>query len=91
LKGDAIPVEARITAVADVYDAMTSERPYRPALSSDTVLAELREYAGWKYDPRAVAALIGYLEREARAARASGAGVSPVTSPLLPPEGDAAH
>ncbi len=83
-------MEARIIAVADVYDAMTSERPYRPALSSETALAELREYAGWKYDPRAVAALIGHLEREAEAAPAGRAGVAPVTSPLVPPEGDAA-
>jgi HD-GYP domain-containing protein (c-di-GMP phosphodiesterase class II) len=62
LRGDAIPLDARIIAVADVYDAMTSERPYRPALSSDVALAELREHAGWKYDPGAVVGLIGHLK-----------------------------
>jgi HD-GYP domain-containing protein (c-di-GMP phosphodiesterase class II) len=64
LRGEAIPLDARIIAVADVYDAMTSERPYRPALGPHVALAELREYAGWKYDPRAVAALMEYLKTQ---------------------------
>jgi diguanylate cyclase (GGDEF)-like protein len=65
LKGDAIPLEARIIAVADVYDAMTSQRAYRSAVSTDTALAELRKHAGSKYDPRAVTALSTGLREDA--------------------------
>ncbi len=56
LKGDAIPIEARIMAVADAFDAMTSNRPYRHALPEEDALAELRRNAGTHFDPRVVAA-----------------------------------
>jgi len=51
LKGDAIPVLARILSVVDVYDALTTDRPYKPALSPDHAFRELREEAarGWKF------------------------------------------
>ena len=49
---------SRIVAVADVYDAMTSERVYRPALSSSQALSYLRTNAGFLFDPKIVAALI---------------------------------
>jgi diguanylate cyclase (GGDEF)-like protein len=65
LKGEAIPLEARIIAVADVYDAMTSQRAYRAAVSPDTALAELRQHAGRKYDLRAVTALVECLKEHA--------------------------
>jgi len=51
LKGEAIPKVARIIALADSYDAMTSERTYRNALSEDEVLAEIRNNAGTQFDP----------------------------------------
>ncbi|MDR3599184.1 MAG: PAS domain S-box protein [Desulfosporosinus sp.] len=51
LKGEAIPLVARIIALADSYDAMTSERPYRNALSEEEVLAEIRNNAGSQFDP----------------------------------------
>lgn len=51
LKGEAIPMVARIIALADSYDAMTSERPYRKALSEEIVLAEIRNNAGTQFDP----------------------------------------
>ena len=51
LKGEAIPLVARIIALADSYDAMTSERPYRKALSEEVVLAEIRNNAGTQFDP----------------------------------------
>jgi putative nucleotidyltransferase with HDIG domain len=57
LKGDAIPVLARIVHVADAFDAMTSARAYRPAMPADAGLAELRRCAGTEFDPEAVAAL----------------------------------
>jgi HD-GYP domain-containing protein (c-di-GMP phosphodiesterase class II) len=54
LKGDAIPLEVRIATVADAFDAMTSLRPYRPALSVAQALAELEEGKGVQFDARAV-------------------------------------
>ena len=56
LAGEAIPMEARIMAVADSFDAMTTDRPYRNALPEETALAELRRAAGTQFDPRVVAA-----------------------------------
>ena len=45
---------ARITAVADVFDALTHERPYKPAWDLDRALAEIRAGAGSQFDPRVV-------------------------------------
>jgi HD-GYP domain-containing protein (c-di-GMP phosphodiesterase class II) len=56
LAGDAIPIEARIMAVADAFDAMTSTRPYRNALPEEEALVELRRNAGTHFDPKVVAA-----------------------------------
>lgn len=58
LAGAAIPVGARIVAVADVYDALTSDRPYRPALSSDDALAHLEAQAGRGLDADIVGTFI---------------------------------
>jgi len=54
LAGEAIPLQGRIIAIADVYDAMTSDRAYRPAHQLETALEELRSGAGVLYDPRAI-------------------------------------
>lgn len=54
LKGDSIPVESRIIAVADSFDAMTSDRPYRDALSIDEALKELQINSGTQFDPQIV-------------------------------------
>jgi diguanylate cyclase (GGDEF)-like protein/PAS domain S-box-containing protein len=51
LKGVEIPMEARIIAVADAYDAMTSDRPYRRALSKDAAAAEIEQNSGTQFDP----------------------------------------
>jgi HD-GYP domain-containing protein (c-di-GMP phosphodiesterase class II) len=51
LEGDSIPLEARVLGVADAFDAMTSVRPYRPALSVAAALAELERCAGSQFDP----------------------------------------
>ncbi len=51
LAGTDISIEARILAVADTYDAMTSSRPYRQALSHETALTEIRQQAGTQFDP----------------------------------------
>jgi HD-GYP domain-containing protein (c-di-GMP phosphodiesterase class II) len=65
LRGEEIPLEARIIAVADVYDALTSARAYRAALPSAQALAIIATEAGSKLDPRCVAALPGALTRAA--------------------------
>ena len=54
--GEAIPLGARIIAVCDAYDAMTTARPYRKAMSEADAMAELRRCAGHQFDPSVVAA-----------------------------------
>ncbi len=51
IKGEDIPVECRVLAIADAYDAMTSDRPYRKAMHPDEAIAELRKYSGKQFDP----------------------------------------
>jgi diguanylate cyclase (GGDEF)-like protein/putative nucleotidyltransferase with HDIG domain len=58
LKGEAIPIEARILAIADSFDAMTSPRPYRQAMSYKKVLDELKRCAGTQFDPKLVEAFL---------------------------------
>lgn len=58
LVGETIPLAARIFAVADTYDAMTSDRPYRKARSHEDAMAEIRQLAGAQFDPRVVAAFL---------------------------------
>ena len=58
LKGDEIPMMGRIVAVADTFDAMTTERPYQKAMEFDDALARIESFVGTRYDPAVVAALI---------------------------------
>jgi len=58
LSGENIPIGARIIMIADTLDAMTTDRPYRKALSFDQVVDELRKYAGRQFDPRIAEVLI---------------------------------
>jgi two-component system, response regulator RpfG len=58
LAGDAIPLEARIVAVADVFDALISRRPYKPAWSLDATFDYIREQSGKLFDPACVDALL---------------------------------
>ncbi|MCX6021794.1 MAG: HD-GYP domain-containing protein, partial [Chloroflexi bacterium] len=69
LAGEQIPLEARVVAVADVYDALTTDRPYRHALPHEVAMAMIRESSGPHLDPRCVEAL----ERVLGAATASSA------------------
>lgn len=57
LKGEAIPLEARMVAVADVFDALTSKRPYKPAWSNAAAFSFLEQRAGITFDPLCVQAL----------------------------------
>ena len=63
LAGDEIPLEARIVAVADVFDALVSQRPYKRAWSIDEALAYIGDQAGKLFDPGCVAALLKDRER----------------------------
>jgi HD-GYP domain-containing protein (c-di-GMP phosphodiesterase class II) len=54
LAGEAIPLEARIIAVADAFEAMTGSRPYRDALTPEQALIELSANSGTQFDPRCV-------------------------------------
>ena len=58
LRGERIPVEARIVAVADAFDAMTTRRPYRESRPPEEAMAELRRVAGTQLDPEAVEAFV---------------------------------
>lgn len=58
LKGEEIPLGARIFAVADTFDAMTSDRPYRKALPVSAAREEIRKFSGVQFDPRVVEAFL---------------------------------
>jgi putative two-component system response regulator len=59
LAGDAIPLVGRIVAVADVFDALTHDRPYKEAWPVERACAEIERSAGGQFDPRVVAAFLG--------------------------------
>lgn len=61
LKGEEIPLTARIFAVIDVWDALSSDRPYRPAWSKDAILSYLRNQAGKQFDPKVVEVFLNHL------------------------------
>lgn len=61
LRGEEIPIEARIIAVVDAYDAMISDRPYRKALDSAGACAEIKKNSGTQFDPRVVDAFLRVL------------------------------
>ncbi len=62
LKGDEIPMQARVVSVADTFDAMTTERPYQRAMDLESALTRLKSFVGTRYDARVVAAFIAACE-----------------------------
>ncbi len=64
IAGTEIPVEARIVACCDAYDAMTTDRAYRAGLPVDVALTEIRRGAGTQFDPDVAAALVEVVERQ---------------------------
>lgn len=65
LKGDAIPLEAKIIGVADSFDAMVSERPYKKGHSTSQALSELRQKSGSQFDPEVVTHFCNYMKKKA--------------------------
>jgi diguanylate cyclase (GGDEF)-like protein len=74
ISGEALPLEARIVAVADAYEAMTSDRSYRDSIGHTRARAELRRCAGSQFDRSVVEAFLATLQREGERAEASFAG-----------------
>jgi len=66
LRGEEIPLGARILAIADTYDAMTSDRPYRPALSHEIAIEELKRCAGTQFDPKLVDVFVKIFEKKGK-------------------------
>jgi HD-GYP domain-containing protein (c-di-GMP phosphodiesterase class II) len=64
LKGEEIPLLSRILAVADAYDAMTQDRPYRKAMSKEEAAAEIKKNAGSQFDPEIVRVFIERVLKE---------------------------
>jgi len=62
LKGDDIPLESRMILIADTFDAMTSDRPYRRALTTDRAANELKRHAGTQFDPDLVSSVLNGIE-----------------------------
>jgi putative nucleotidyltransferase with HDIG domain len=80
LKGIEIPVGARILAVVDCYDALTSDRPYRPRMSDKDAVAILLQRRGSMYDPLVVDTFVGNLKRLTEQIVAEPAPVAPAVS-----------
>jgi putative nucleotidyltransferase with HDIG domain len=93
LRGQAIPLGARILAVVDCYDALTSDRPYRPRMTRQQAEQQLKERRGKSYDPWIVDQFLGLLdnleELEAKEQRRALAGGSTEPGYLAPAQLDA--
>ncbi len=62
LKGEQLPMQARVVSVADTFDAMTTERPYQRAMDLEAALTRLKSFVGTRYDARVVAAFVAACE-----------------------------
>jgi HD-GYP domain-containing protein (c-di-GMP phosphodiesterase class II) len=76
LGGEVIPLGSRIVSVCDAYDAMITNRPYQPAVSSELACAELRRCAGTQFDPTVVDAFLATLHAQQSAGALAGAVVA---------------
>lgn len=85
LAGEQVPVEARILAVADAYEAMTADRPYRSALPCQAARAELEANAGTQFDADVVAAFLLVLRRSEPGFQAALAPTDAAPPPLAAP------
>jgi HD-GYP domain-containing protein (c-di-GMP phosphodiesterase class II) len=69
IKGEDIPVGARIIAISDVYQALTSDRPYRKAFSKSVAVQMIKDGSGTQFDPRIVSVFLKVLQQEKRLSR----------------------
>ena len=83
LRAAQIPIGARIVAIADAYDAMTNDRPYKGAISHEEAIAELRRHAGTQFDPELVTL---FCDLYATSAPAPDPAVLAMTQPHRPGE-----
>jgi len=83
LEGERISIEGRILAVADAFDAMLTDRPYRKALSEDYAVGELERCAGSQFDPGVVEAFMRAMDKgfPSRAPLSLGVGAVPLPDP----------
>ncbi|HVS30021.1 MAG TPA: HD domain-containing phosphohydrolase [Thermoanaerobaculia bacterium] len=63
LEGEAIPMQARIVAIADTFDAMTTNRPYQKAMELNYVVEKIKSFAGTRFDPRVIDAFVQAVKR----------------------------
>ena len=78
IKGDAIPIGARVLAVVDCFDALTSDRPYRPRMTDADALKIITDRRGTMYDPQVVDAFFAFREVEQMTSPAAEAPAMPV-------------
>ena len=64
MKGEEIPIFARIISVCDTYDAMSSERSYRKPLLREEIIGQLVKYRGIQFDPKVVDAMLSTLQTQ---------------------------
>jgi HD-GYP domain-containing protein (c-di-GMP phosphodiesterase class II) len=86
LAGDDIPIGARVIMIADTVDAMTSDRPYRKALTLDAAIGEVRKHSGRQFDPRLadVLASSGTIKRILGSGNINLTDIDPEPSPPSP-------
>jgi diguanylate cyclase (GGDEF)-like protein/putative nucleotidyltransferase with HDIG domain len=82
IRGEHIPLGARILAIADCYSTLQTDRPYRPARSKSASLAVLREFAGTAFDPALVDLFIAWVRASAPPAAEEDRGTWPEAEPL---------
>jgi len=85
LAAERIPLPARIVSVADVYDALTSARVYKPAMPHEQAAKLIREGSGTQFDPEVVAAF-DRMEAQFRSVRERYATAAPAAEPAPQPE-----
>jgi putative nucleotidyltransferase with HDIG domain len=76
LKGNEIPIEARITLIADTFDAITSDRPYRPAKPLELAVDQFKKFAGMQFDSECVQVFLQILEEDPPALMEKAAGAT---------------
>jgi len=88
LAASEIPLESRIVSVADAFDAMTTQRPYRAPMTAREAFSRIQSAAGTQFDPTVVRAALDSADSSMESVAAHAVAVSPAAK--RPPEGKAA-